>query len=209
VLRGPGVIELRGENNCFLSFLYCNFFFLLSTTELRIHWCKQLLFLLKHSDCRMRKRRAFDSFPSFPFLIYFFEEVSVGLRWHTLVFSLLSLFKKMSVGLCDHHAVCVSESRSNNFWMREPIFMKLGMCTVAPEPISAAYFINSSHQSVSVCVSLLLLLGRGSVKCIPFIARQRLGKHVPAVTSTRNHRRIVGRLWLWACLSLYPPIVVR
>jgi hypothetical protein len=39
------------------------------------------------------------------------------------------------------------------FKMDEPIFMKLGMYFMAPEPISTAYFINPSHQSVSVCVS--------------------------------------------------------
>jgi hypothetical protein len=35
-----------------------------------------------------------------------------------------------------------------NFWMPEPIFMKLGMCIMAPEPISTVYFINPFHQSV-------------------------------------------------------------
>jgi hypothetical protein len=48
---------------------------------------------------------------------------------------------------------------------------------------------------VSVCVSLLLLLGKGSVKCIHnFSARQRLGKHVPAATNARDNKRIVGRV---------------
>jgi hypothetical protein len=78
--------------------------------------------------------------------------------------------------------------------------MKLGMYEyiMAPEPISTAYFINLSHQSVC-------LLGNGSVKCIPlFIARQRLGKHITAATNTRNIRRIVGRVCLWVslCISL-------
>jgi hypothetical protein len=36
--------------------------------------------------------------------------------------------------------------------------MKLGMYIMTPEPISMTYFINPSHQSVSVCVSLLSLL---------------------------------------------------
>jgi hypothetical protein len=57
--------------------------------------------------------------------------------------------------------------------------------------------------SVSVCVSLLSLLGKGSVKYIPhFIARQRLGKHVPAATNTRNNRRIVGRVIFYAVCVL-------
>jgi hypothetical protein len=37
--------------------------------------------------------------------------------------------------------------------MAEPIFMKLGTYIMAAEPISTVYFINPSHQSVSVCVS--------------------------------------------------------
>jgi hypothetical protein len=72
---------------------------------------------------------------------------------------------------------------------------------------------NPSHQCV--CVFLLSLLGKGSVKCIPpFVARQRLDKHVPAATNT-DSRRIVGRITfyavrvlskvsLWVCL--YIPI---
>jgi hypothetical protein len=40
-----------------------------------------------------------------------------------------------------------------NFWMPEPIFMKLGMYIMAPEPIATAYFINSPPSvCVSVCV---------------------------------------------------------
>jgi hypothetical protein len=46
----------------------------------------------------------------------------------------------------------------------------------------------------------------------PIVDRQRLGKHVPAATNTRNNRRIVGRVvfytvrvvskeGLWICLS--------
>jgi hypothetical protein len=54
--------------------------------------------------------------------------------------------------------------------MPEQILIKFSMY-MAPEPISTA----------CLCLSLLSLLGKGSVKCIPpLIARQRLGKHVPA-----------------------------
>jgi hypothetical protein len=53
--------------------------------------------------------------------------------------------------------------------MFETIFMKLGMCVMAPEPISTAYFINPSHQSVRLCIPLSLL-GNGSVNTFP---RQR------------------------------------
>jgi hypothetical protein len=37
---------------------------------------------------------------------------------------------------------------SVNFWMAEPDFIKLGMYIIEREPISTAYFINPSHQSV-------------------------------------------------------------
>jgi hypothetical protein len=59
--------------------------------------------------------------------------------------------------------------------------MELGVYVMAPEPISTAYFINSSHQSVSVCVSLLSLSGNDSVDTFP---RQRI----------HNNRRIVGHV---------------
>jgi hypothetical protein len=35
-----------------------------------------------------------------------------------------------------------------NFWIPEPIFMKLGMCTMATEPISVAYILHKSNPSV-------------------------------------------------------------
>jgi hypothetical protein len=55
---------------------------------------------------------------------------------------------------------------------------------------------------VSACVFLLSLQGKDLVKCIlPFIARQRLGEHVPTATNTRNNRRIVGRVYLWVRLG--------
>jgi hypothetical protein len=54
---------------------------------------------------------------------------------------------------------------------------------------------------VSVCVSVLSLLGKGSVKCIPlFVAGQRLGNHVPVATKRRNNRRIAVGVCLWVCL---------
>jgi hypothetical protein len=73
----------------------------------------------------------------------------------------------------------------------EPIFMKLGMYIMATVPISTACFINPSHHSVYVCMY---------IPC--FTARQRLGKHVPAPANSRNNRRIVERVCLWACLCI-------
>jgi hypothetical protein len=58
--------------------------------------------------------------------------------------------------------------------------MKLGMYIMAPESISTAYFINSSHQSLCIYVYP------------PIVAKQQLGKHVPTAKNTRNNRRIVG-----------------
>jgi hypothetical protein len=90
------------------------------------------------------------------------------------------------------------------------------MYIMVTESVSTAYFINLSHQPVSVCVFLLSLLGNGLVKCIlPYIARQRLSKHMPTATKRRSSRRIVGRvifsavralskgvLWVCLCISL-------
>jgi hypothetical protein len=56
--------------------------------------------------------------------------------------------------------------------MPEPIFMKLGMDIVAPKPISTAYFIILSHQSVCLYVYALIVAG------------QRLGKNVTAASNT-------------------------
>jgi hypothetical protein len=61
---------------------------------------------------------------------------------------------------------------SINFRMPEPIFMKLDMYIVAPEPISMVYFINPSHQPVCLYVYPHI------------IARQRLDKNVTTATNT-------------------------
>jgi hypothetical protein len=77
-----------------------------------------------------------------------------------------------------------------NFWMPEPIFIKLSMYIMAPEPISMVYLTNPFHQSVCVCIP-------------PIVARQRLGKQVSAATNTRNNKIIVGRVCLWVYVSPY------
>jgi hypothetical protein len=56
--------------------------------------------------------------------------------------------------------------------------MKVGMCNMAPEPVSTAYFINPFHQSVSLYVYL------------PIGARQRLVLHVPTATNTRDNKKM-------------------
>jgi hypothetical protein len=50
--------------------------------------------------------------------------------------------------------------------------MKLDMYIMAAEPISTAYFINTSHQSVCLYVYPLI------------VARQLVGKNVTAATNT-------------------------
>jgi hypothetical protein len=66
-----------------------------------------------------------------------------------MCFSPLSL-KKNEVGLYDLRAVCMASPISSRF--PELVFMKLGMYIVTPEPVSTAYFINPSHQSVCLHV---------------------------------------------------------
>jgi hypothetical protein len=58
----------------------------------------------------------------------------------------------MKQALCYHHAVCASVYPIYNFRIPEPVFMKLGIYVMAPEPIWTAYFINPSHQSVRLYV---------------------------------------------------------
>jgi hypothetical protein len=87
---------------------------------------------------------------------------------------------------------CVSviyESPHINLWMPESVFMKLGMYIVAPDPISTAYFINLSYHSVCLWSPHI-------------VARQRLGKHVPAAMNTRNKKEVLD-----GCVSgfMYPP----
>jgi hypothetical protein len=83
--------------------------------------------------------------------------------------------------------LCVCESSTPiNFWMPEPVFMKIYMHIMAPEPITKAYFINPSHQSLCLYVYPT------------FVARQRLGKQFPTATNTFSDRRNVGRVIFYA-----------
>jgi hypothetical protein len=59
--------------------------------------------------------------------------------------------------------------------MAEPIFMKLGMYIMAPEPISVAYFMNP----ISPCV------------CPPIIAKQQLSKDVTAAMNTHTTEELL------------------
>jgi hypothetical protein len=77
-------------------------------------------------------------------------------------------------------------------WIPEPIFIKFDMYIMAPEPISTAFFINPSHQSVCLYVYP------------PFVARQRLGKIFTAATKTHA--------WLeyfWTRRFMYGPFRIK
>jgi hypothetical protein len=75
---------------------------------------------------------------------------------------------------------------------------------MTPELISTAYFIN---PSVSLCASLLSMVGKGMIKHIPpFIAKATAQKTVPTATNTCNNKKIVGHM---CCVSVYYPIVVN
>jgi hypothetical protein len=93
------------------------------------------------------------------------------------------------------------------FWMPDPIFMNIFMYIMAPEPISAAYFINPSHQFVCLYVYPHIVAKQGLKFISRLIARQQLGKHVPAETNTRSNRRVAGSVSV--DLSVYPPVVYR
>jgi hypothetical protein len=66
---------------------------------------------------------------------------------------------------------------------------------MAPEPVSTAYFINPSHHSVYMCIPHIVHRQQQLGKVYPFIARQRLGKHIPATTE-----ELFGRV----CLFVFP-----
>jgi hypothetical protein len=85
-----------------------------------------------------------------------------------------------------------------NFLMPEPISVKLRMHTMAPEPLSTAYFINPISLCACICIP-------------PIVTRQRLSKHFPAATNTHNRRigrvvfcavRVVSKESLWVCLCI-------
>jgi hypothetical protein len=111
------------------------------------------------------------------------------LQWiqQILIFNLLSLFWKINIGLCDLRAVCVCFPPPINFWMAEPIFMKLGMYNMASELISTAYFINPFHHSVCLCEYPNVVRQR-PVKNTPIVPEQRHCKNVAA--ETNSHARI-------------------
>jgi hypothetical protein len=77
--------------------------------------------------------------------------------------------------------------------MPEPIFMRLGIYIMVPEPISTAYLINPSHKFVCLYVYLL-------------VAMQRIGKSVTAATNTHNNRRTVEGVVFYAVRVVWKEI---
>jgi hypothetical protein len=96
--------------------------------------------------------------------------------------------KKMNVGLGDIHAVYVSVFR-----ISEPVLTKLCIYIIALEPILTEYFTNPFILSVCLYVFPPLVPKQ---KLGTFIARQRLGKHVPVARNRSRIRIIVGLVCL-------------
>jgi hypothetical protein len=89
-----------------------------------------------------------------------------------------------------------------NLWKPDPIFLKLGMYIMTPEPISTAYFIK---PSISLCVCM----------CIPPIVHgKRVSKNDNVARNTHatievlldaslfNAVRVVSKESVWVCLCI-------
>jgi hypothetical protein len=98
--------------------------------------------------------------------------------WDTRKIPLMTLRKlawqKIKIAHSEYQHICEivygihGRVHSCNFWMSEPVFRKLGMDIMEPEPVSMAYLIITS---ICLCVCM----------CNPpIVARQRLGKMYPS-----------------------------
>jgi hypothetical protein len=77
------------------------------------------------------------------------------------VFSLRSLFWKIKLGfLRSPCCLCVCKSSPVNLWIPEPVSMEHGTYILATKSVSTAYFINSSHQCVCLCVYHTIAAGQ-------------------------------------------------
>jgi hypothetical protein len=109
----------------------------------------------------------------------------------------------MKIGLCGLHDISPI-----NFWMAEPVFMKLDMYIMALELVSPEYFINPYHQSQSQSYFMT-----GGLPPISSSWRQapwdtRLEISFPQLNSCGNSPYVTSSLtWKWVCLLwMYPPI---
>jgi hypothetical protein len=86
--------------------------------------------------------------------------------------------------------------------MSEPIFIRLGIYVVVPEPISVAYFINPPNQPVCLCMYP------------PNVAKKRFGKVYVSIFSWLGNCLVntflrgectlcnnVVRVYLWVCVT--------
>jgi hypothetical protein len=99
-------------------------------------------------------------------------------------------------------SLCVREYPPINFRMPEAIFMKICMYTMAPEPVSTAYFMNPSHQSVCLYVYLRVsLLGNDSVDEFPWQRLQAIIEEPSDVSfsirSLSYQRKVCGSVYIF------------
>jgi hypothetical protein len=112
------------------------------------------------------------------------------------------LFVCLCVYLCIYVPVSVLSNAWSNLYETWSVY-----------PDIWAHLNGVLHKSlplvcVSVCASLLWFLGKGSALYIPpFIARQLVGKHVPAAMNTHSSRRIVRRVCMLVCLYIPLPLL--
>jgi hypothetical protein len=142
--------------------------------------------------------------PGFDNILY--REIYIGIWWANLllicscpktlqlnpnfhIFKLTLIIKKNESRLMLS-ACCLCNPLFINFWMPESLFMKLRYVYHGTWANLNGVFL---EFPLSVCIYMCLsLLGNGLVKCIhPFIARQQLGKDVPAATKKCCSRCVV------------------
>lgn len=107
-------------------------------------WAKQEQLFENYCSSRM-KNRCSNQYQILLFLIQ-------SKKFNTLTCNIyLKTFCKVETKcICR----CITPPPPINFWMDEPVFIKKLNYIISREPISMAYFINSSYQSVCLWISL-------------------------------------------------------
>jgi hypothetical protein len=93
--------------------------------------------------------------------------------------------------------------------MAEPVFMKLGMYIMGPEPISTAYSIHSSHHSACLYGYPLIIVRQRLGKNPLIVARQRLGKNPLIVARQRLGRNVTAATNIHAIEEMYVSFSMR
>jgi hypothetical protein len=100
-----------------------------------------------------------------------------------LILAYFPYFGKIKVGLYYHHAVCLFVCVPLfNFWMPEPIFMKPGMCILAPVHLNDVlhksvvfYAVRVvSKESLWVCGSIYIHRPSGAMKAPRAVTQQNI-----------------------------------